>query len=68
MSDLSYPFIYQCNACGSKTEVTRADAQELHTNPENLEAPEKVLQRRGWMQRPIGRTYCPKCMPPEMKD
>jgi len=68
MTELSYPFIYECNSCGSETKVTRADAGDLHPNPENLDALRVVLQRRGWMQLPIGRTYCPRCTPPEMKN
>ena len=68
MPDLSYPFTYECNSCGAKTTVTRADARDRHPDPENLDALEEVLQKRGWMQLPIGRTYCPGCTPPEMKN
>lgn len=68
MPDLSYPFSYECNACGSETTVTRTDVRDLHPNPESLDAVEDVLQKRGWMQLPIGRSYCPKCVPPEMKE
>ncbi len=68
MPELSYPFTYECNSCGAETRVTRADARDRHPNPESLDAPKNVLQKRGWMQLPIGRTYCPWCTPPEMKD
>jgi hypothetical protein len=68
MPDLSYPFVYECSSCDNETTVEQSDARDLHPNPDSLDAVDFVLEQRGWMQLPIGRIYCPKCDPPQMKE
>ncbi|WP_157942328.1 hypothetical protein [Salinibacter altiplanensis] len=61
MSSVSYPFIYECSACPDGLTVTREDARGLYPDPDSPNAPEVVLQERGWMKGPDENLYCPDC-------
>jgi hypothetical protein len=62
MPGLSYPFVYECTNCGAETTIERADARQLHTNPDSINALEIILQERGWLRDDIkGLLFCPDC-------
>lgn len=62
MPGLSYPFVYECSNCDNETTVERADARDLHTNPDSINAVEIVLQQRGWVRGELQRLlFCPDC-------
>lgn len=62
MSGLSYPFIYECSNCERETTIERADALDLSTNPDSINALEIILRRRGWLRDDIkGLLFCPEC-------
>ena len=49
MPGLSYPFVFECEECGTEATVTRAEAQDLYPNPDPLTAVDEVLQQeKGW--------------------
>lgn len=67
MPGLSYPFAFKCDECGAEATVTRAEARNLHPNPDSLTAVDEVLQqKRGWTKGTWG-AYCPDCEPPTAK-
>ena len=53
MPGLSYPFVYECSACGNETTVTREDARGLYPDPDSLNAADVVLEQRGWMRSEV---------------
>ena len=62
MPGLTYPFVFECESCGTEATVTRAEARDLHTNPDSLTAVDMVLeQKKGWAQSRAG-AYCPDCI------
>jgi hypothetical protein len=62
---LSYPFVFACESCGTEVEVTRAEARDLSSNPDSLDAVDVVLrQEHRWMKDHRG-AYCPDCEPLE---
>jgi len=64
MAGLSYPFVFECEKCGTETTVTRAEARDLYPNPDSLTAIDEVLQQeKGWTNDQRG-AYCPDCQPP----
>ena len=61
MPGLTYPFIFECEECGTEATVTRAEARDLYPNPDSLTAVDEVLeQEKGWAQSRAG-AYCPNC-------
>jgi hypothetical protein len=61
MPDLTYPFVFECESCGTEATVTRAEARDLYPNPDSLTAVDEVLeQEKGWTQGSRG-AYCPNC-------
>jgi hypothetical protein len=62
MPGLSYPFVFQCSNCKSRTTVERADARDLHPNPDSFEAIHLVLRDRGWLRDEMDyMIWCPGC-------
>lgn len=61
MPRLSYPVVFECAGCSRETTVTRDTARSLYPDPDSSNAPEVVLQERGWMEGPGGNLYCPDC-------
>ena len=62
---LFYPFVFTCESCGTEVKVTRAEARDLSSNPDSLDAVDMALrQEHRWMKDRRG-TYCPDCGPPE---
>lgn len=61
MPDVSYPSTYECSGCTDGLTVTREDARGLYPDPDSPNAPEVVLQERGWFKGPNGELYCPDC-------
>jgi hypothetical protein len=63
MPRLDYPLTYECVNCDQETTVEREDVRTLHTNPQSVNAPEIVLQRRGWLRDDLdGLLFCPDCI------
>jgi len=61
MPGLTYPFVFECEECGTEATVTRAEARDLYPNPDSLTAVDEVLgQKKGWTQSRAG-AYCPGC-------
>jgi hypothetical protein len=61
MSGLSYPFKFECSACEEETIVTRDQARYRYPDPESTNAPDVVLEQRGWVQGASDELYCPDC-------
>lgn len=60
-SALSYPFAYECSGCRVESTVTREEARGLYPDPDSPNAPEVVLQERGWVKGPDDGLYCSNC-------
>lgn len=64
MPGLTYPFVYKCSNCDNVATITRSEAQDVHPNPDSINAHALVLRTRGWMQDEIGALlWCPDCIP-----
>lgn len=62
MTGLSYPFVFECDNCGTETTVTRTDARDSGLHPDKNQAVDVVLEMRGWIDGPMGYTvFCPDC-------
>lgn len=65
MPSLDYPFDYECSNCEREAVVTREEARGLYPDPDSINAPEVVLQERGWVQgEGDDLLYCPNCAGP----
>lgn len=68
MPGLSYPFFFSCSSCGTRVEVTRSQALDLHPNPDSHNAVDMVLtQEHGWT-KDHSMVYCPDCDPPSVEE
>lgn len=61
MPGLSYPFVFLCERCGEETTVTRSEARDLYPNPDSLNAPDMVLEQRGWVRQIDDTLLCSDC-------
>lgn len=63
MPSPSYPVVFECSNCEAETTVTREDARGLYPNPDSLNAPDVVLEQRGWMRGEIDDLlFCSDCI------
>ncbi|WP_251942268.1 hypothetical protein [Salinibacter ruber] len=62
MPGLTYPFVFECDNCGTETTVTREDARDSGLHPDMNQAVDVVLEMRGWVDGPKGYlVFCPDC-------
>lgn len=61
MPRLSYPFRYECSACGSEVTINRWEARYLAPDPDLPGALEIALQSRGWLRDENQDLLCPSC-------
>ena len=62
MPGFSYPFVFECFACGERTVVDRTDAAGLHPTPDSHAAVYAVLEKREWVHKEMAeRLLCPDC-------
>lgn len=62
MPSPAYPVNYECSGCDRESVVERSDARGLYSDPDSANAPEVVLEQRGWVQGDAdGMCFCPNC-------
>lgn len=63
MPSPAYPVKYECSGCDRESVVERSDARGLYSDPDSVNAPQVVLEQRGWMQGDVngGMRFCPDC-------
>ncbi len=62
MPGLDYPFDFECTNCGEETAVHRSDAIGLNHDPDSMDAPLMVLDRRNWLRdEDEDLLLCPAC-------
>jgi hypothetical protein len=64
MPGLDYPFVFECSNCDEQTIIERADALDLHPDPDSFEAIHLTLENRGWLRGELDHMiWCPDCIP-----